>query len=144
MLLSSSSSKLDLVLQAAWVLPRSGGQLVSGCHLSESCDHVRKIQIYSNIDKIIILFKEMQAGGRGRDVGSWLVLTQAGGRQQGRPSLHLLWMGAGAAREGKVCPSFVSHHTAVCVPSCGGREALLRSPCHLENEHRLFNFNAAH
>lgn len=132
MLLSSSSLKLDSVLQTARVLPRSGGQLVSGCHLSESCNHVRKIQIYSNIDKIIILFTENQVGGRGRDGGSWLVLTRAGGRQQGHPALHLQRMAGGVVREGKVCPGFVLHRTTV-FPQ-GPRSP---SPRRLENEHHL-------
>lgn len=105
MLLSSSFLKLDLVLHTAWVLPRSGGQLVSGCHLSECCDHVRKNQIYSNTDEIIILFMEMQAGGRGRVIGTWLVLTQAGGRQWGHVTLNLLRLG-GSGKGGKVLPWF--------------------------------------
>lgn len=104
-LLSSSSLKLDLVLQTAQVLPCAGDQLVSGCRLSESCDHVQKIQIYSNIDKIIIPFMEMQTGGR--SVGSWLVLTQAGGGQQGCPSLHLLRKG----QQGRERFSLVLFHT---------------------------------
>lgn len=76
---------LDLILQTAQVLPHSGGQLVSGCHLSENYDHRQEIQIYSNIDKIVILFMEMQTGGKQRDFGSWLTLTKARGREQGCP-----------------------------------------------------------
>lgn len=105
MLLSSSSLKLDLVLQTAPVLRHSGGQLVSGCHLSECCDHVRKNQIYSNTGETIILFTEMQVGGRARVVGGWLVLTQAGERQWGHVILNLLRL-RGSSEGGKVLPQF--------------------------------------
>lgn len=58
---------------------------------------------------------EVQAGGR--DVGSWFVLTQAGGGQlpQFTPAED------GVAREEKVFPGLVSHHlpTGAVKPFCG-------------------------
>lgn len=144
MLLSSSFLKLDLVLHTAWVLPRSGGQLVSGCHLSECCGHVRKSQIYSNTDEIIILFMEMQAGGRGRVVGTWLVLTQAGGRQWGHVTLNLLRLG-GSGKGGKVlkvCPGFVSHRTSIFLQGPRSPSAVVMPLG--KRTLSLFNFNAAH
>lgn len=122
-------------MQAARVLPCAGDQLVSGCHLSESHNHVQKIQIYSNIDKIIIPFMEMQAGGR--EVGSWLVLTQAGGGQQGCPSLHLLRMG----QQGGERFSLVLFHTTFPQgPQSPSAVTVLLGKGTLS----LFNFNAAH
>lgn len=64
-------------------------------------------------------------------VGSWLVLTQAGRRQQGCPSLHLLRTGWWQERL-----ALGLFHTTPLSPH-GSREALLRSLCHLENEYHL-------